>query len=193
MESSQFEGLRGDPTRHWDGEALSLAIAALPPAPLAQGSVELMLARGPAGERELPEEVVLTTAGGMPGDRWVSDPRSGPEDQLATTRADFARLVANGQALDLHGDNLYLQLDISASNLPVGSLIRLGQALLRVTPKAHNGCKKWAQRFGLPAMKLNLSPTHRILHLAGIYLQVLEDGRVRVGDDAVIIERGPDS
>ena len=51
-------------------------------------------------------------------------------------RTDFARVVANGQPLELHGDNLYLSLDLSASNLPIGSRVRVGEALLEVTPKA---------------------------------------------------------
>ena len=128
---------------------------------------------------------------GMPGDRWAKDPRYGPEYQLATTRTDFARVVANGQPLELHGDNLFLELDLSSENLPVGSLLRLGQALLRVTPKAHNGCKKYVQRFGLEAMQLNLDPKYRSLHLRGIYLCVVEDGVARVGDRVEVVERAP--
>jgi MOSC domain-containing protein YiiM len=127
----------------------------------------------------------------MPGDRWAVEKRYGPEFQLATTRADFARLIANGQRLELHGDNLYLTLDLSSENLPAGSLLRLGQALVQVTPQAHNGCKKWVQRFGLDAMQLNLAPTHRHLHLRGIYLRVVEAGPVSVGDTVVVASRGP--
>jgi MOSC domain-containing protein YiiM len=145
-----------------------------------------MVARGPNGERSLPGQVVLTPEGGMPADRWASQDRYGPEYQLATIRADIARLVANGQPLELHGDNLYLHLDLSERNLPAGSLLRLGDALLRVTHQAHNGCKKWVQRFGLDAMQLNLAPAYRQLHLRGIYLEVIEAGRVHLGDPVVV-------
>ena len=148
-----------------------------------------MVARGPSGERSLPERVILTRAGGMPGDRWAAQDRYGPEYQLAATRADVARTIANGQALELHGDNLFLWLDLSAENLPTGSLVRLGQALLQVTPQAHNGCKKWVQRFGLAPMQLNLDAAYKAMHLRGIYFRVLEDGRVATGDVAEVVER----
>lgn len=189
-DSLTFTGPRGDRTRHLSRAALETAIAALPAAPKDAGTLELLVARGPNGERELPESVVLTPEAGMPGDRWADQQRYGPEYQLATTRADFARLIANGQPLELHGDNLYLDLDLSSENLPAGSRLRLGQALVQVTPQAHNGCKKWVQRFGLDAMQLNLAPAHRHLHLRGIYLEVVEAGRVGVGDSVIVVDRG---
>jgi MOSC domain-containing protein YiiM len=58
-----------------------------------------------------------------------------------------------------------------------------------VTPQAHNGCKKWVQRFGLDAMQLNLAPNYRHLRLRGIYLRVVEEGTVRVGDPVVVVSR----
>jgi hypothetical protein len=174
-----------------DTAALRAALAALPPAPKNQGTLALMVARGPGGERQLPAEVLLTPEGGMPGDRWAKDGRYGPQFQLATTRVDFARVVANGQPLELHGDNLYVDLDISSVNLPPGSMVSLGEAVLRVTPQAHNGCKKWVQRFGLDAMQLNLAPDFRALHLRGMYFQVVESGRVRTGDTITVQSRRP--
>lgn len=184
-----FTGLRGDRTRHLSRAELEAAIAALPEAAKDAGTLELLVARGPNGERNLPRSVVLTPEGGMPGDRWSRESQYGPEFQLATARVDFARLIANGQPLELHGDNLYLTLDLSSDNLPAGSLLRLGQALVEVTPQPHNGCKKWVQRFGLDVMQLNLAPTHRHLHLRGIYLRVIEAGRVDVGDSVVVLSR----
>ena len=184
-----FVGLRGDQRRHLDRAALEAGIASLR-APLDDGEVVLMVARGPAGERQLPDDAVLTVEGGMPGDRWADQSAYGPDYQLATARADFARLIANGQLLELHGDNLFLDLDLSSHNLPAGTLLRAGQALLCVTPVPHNGCKKWVQRFGLGPMQLNLHPDYRALHLRGIYLRVVEEGRVRVGDRVRVVSRG---
>ena len=188
-ERLSFVGQRGDPSRHLARAALEAGLAALR-APLDEGAVALMVARGPAGERHLPAEAVLTVEGGMPGDRWAAQTKYGADYQLATTRADVARLIANGQSLELHGDNLYLDLDLSSHNLPPGTLLRAGESLLRVTPVAHDGCKKWVQRFGLCPMQLNLHPDYRALRLRGIYLRVIEGGRVRVGDRVRVISRG---
>jgi hypothetical protein len=185
----QFVGLRGDARRHLTREALEAGLAMLPHAPREHGRVDLLLARGANGERKLPQEAVLTVEGGMPGDRWFGNGRYGPDYQLATTRTDFANLIANGQPLALHGDNLFLTLDLSSDNLPTGTLLQLGEARVRVTPTAHNGCKKWVQRFGLPPMQLNLALHMRSTHLRGIYLQVVEDGTVRVGDAVRVLSR----
>ena len=188
-EQLSFDGLRGDRRLHLSRAELEARIARLPAPPRDRGTVDLLVARGPSGERFLHQATVLTRDGGMPGDRWLGNGRYGPNYQLATTRSDFARLVANGQPLELHGDNLYLNLELSSENLPTGTLVRLGEALTRVTPQAHNGCKKWVQRFGLDAMQLNLAPAYCHLHFRGIYLQVVEDGAVRVGDPVVVVSR----
>ncbi|MEO8185572.1 MAG: hypothetical protein ABI895_42740 [Deltaproteobacteria bacterium] len=185
----KFVGLRGDKRRHLDRGTLEAGIATAR-APLDEGTVELLVARGEGGERCIANEACLTLRDGMPGDRWAMQDKYGPDFQLATTRADFARLFANGQPLELHGDNLYLHLDLSKSNLPPGSRIRAGEALLEVTPVAHDGCKKWVQRFGLCPMQLNLDPAYRALRLRGLYLRVVEEGRVRIGDRATVILRG---
>lgn len=189
-DSLHFEGARGDQRQHLDREELEARIAALPSAPLDRGVVSLLVARPSVGERHLPTKAMLTPDGGMPGDRWAADDRYGPQYQLATTQTDMARLIANGQPLELHGDNLFLTLDLSAANLPTGSVLSMGEARLCVTPKAHNGCKKWVQRFGLDAMQLNMSATYRPRHLRGIYLRVIEAGLVRVGDIVEVLERG---
>lgn len=185
----QFVGPRGDSRRHLDRHALEAALAALSPAATDAGRVDLMLARGPAGERVWHERALLTVNGGMPGDRWVDDDRYGPDYQLATTRTDVARAIANGQDLALHGDNLFLSLDLSTENLPHGSLLQLGDAQVCVTPIAHNGCKKWAQRFGLAPMQLNMAVHMRPHRLRGIYLRVVQDGMVQVGDSVRVLSR----
>lgn len=188
-ERLQFTGQRGDVGRHLDRGALVRALDDLTPAPTDEGVVDLLVARGPQGERELPTRAQLTVEGGMPGDRWAGEEKYGPSYQLATTRTDVARLIANGQPLELHGDNLYLSLDISAENLPVGTTLQLGDAQVVVTPQEHNGCKKWVQRFGLAPMQLNMASSHRSRRLRGIYLRVVSDGVVGVGDAVRVLSR----
>lgn len=186
-----FDGLRGDRARHWRNAELVDALAALPPRPRDEGELRLLVARGATGERQELGSAMLSVEDGLSEDRWRHDPRYGPDYQLATICEPVARLIARGQPLSLHGDNLHVDLDLSSSNLPTGSQLRIGQARLEVTPVAHNGCKKWVQRFGLAPMQLHLAPSHRHLRLRGLYLRVVEPGRVTVGDPVRVLERGP--
>ena len=192
-ESLRFDGIRGDARQHLSRVQLEAAFAELAPAPLDHGTVGLLVSRPAVGVRDMPQQALLTVDGGMPGDRWATDDRYGPAYQLATTQLDRANVIANGQPLELHGDNLYLDLDLSSENLPTGSVVKMGSALLQVTPQAHNGCKKWVQRFGLDVMQMSMDAAHRAMHLRGIYLQVIEAGTVRVGDAVVVVSRGESS
>jgi len=187
--SLTITGLRGDPTRHMDRRQLIDALRNLEPPPKDEGRVALLVARGTEGERHVLDEAVLSAEGGMPGDRWAHQDAYGTDYQVATTNHAVAALIANGQPLELHGDNLFLDLDLSLVNLPVGTELVVGQARMRVTPQAHNGCKKWVQRFGLAAMQLNMAPEWRAHRLRGIYLRVVTSGLVRAGDPVVVQAR----
>ena len=87
----------------------------------------------------------------------------------------------------LAGDQLYLDLDLSVANLPVGTLLALGSAVLEVTPPPHTGCLKFVARFGVEAMKFVNSPVGRQLNLRGINARVVQSGGIRIGDVATKI------
>ena len=125
----------------------------------------------------------------MPGDGWATRPPRDPEAQLAVVRLDVASLVANGQPVELFGDNLYVTLDISAANLPVGTRLRVGEALVEVTPKPHNGCLKFRDRFGADALRFVQEKATRDQNRRGIYWKVVEPGRVAQGDAIEVVER----
>ena len=91
--------------------------------------------------------------------------------------------------LTVFGDILFLALDLSVENLPTGSRLRLGRALLEVTVKPHNGCRKFAARFGHDALRLVANPQLRHRNLRGIYLCVVEAGEVAVGDAVAVVSR----
>ena len=82
----------------------------------------------------------------------------------------------------LAGDQLFIDLDLSGANLPAGTQLALGSAIIEVTPEPHTGCGKFVSRFGVDAMKFVNSPTGRRLHLRGINAKVVQPGVVRVGD-----------
>ena len=146
------------------------------------GRVALIVRRGDGGCRESLERVRVTSDAGVPGDAWGRRVDPQPEAQIAVMQRDMAELIANGQPLLLFGDNLFLELDLSRSNLPLGTRVRAGRATLEVTPKAHNGCHKFEARFGAAARRFVNMQDLRHRNLRGIYMRVVEDGEVALGD-----------
>jgi MOSC domain-containing protein YiiM len=82
----------------------------------------------------------------------------------------------------LAGDQLFIDLDVSAENLPPGTRLALGSAVIEVTNQPHTGCKKFAARFGLDALKFVNSPVGRQLQLRGVNARVRQAGVIRIGD-----------
>ncbi len=133
-------GPLGDPSHHRPFAELEQAMRKLPPAPKDDGRVALVVARRADGVRETPEHVHLTPEDGVPGDRWGRMNRSDADSQLAVMRRDIAELIANGQPITLAGDNLFVDLDLSASNLPTASRLRVGESVVEVSPEPHKVC-----------------------------------------------------
>jgi MOSC domain-containing protein YiiM len=131
--------------------------------------------------------VRLSREEGVPGDGWTRRPPRDPEAQLAVMRRDVAELIANGQPLTLFGDNLFVDLDVSAANLPAGTRLRVGGALVEMTAKPHDGCSKFKGRFGQDALRFVQAPSTRSSNLRGVYWKVLEPGDVCVGDPIEVL------
>jgi len=182
-------GPEGDPSRHLQLAALAQGLASLAPSPRDRGVVRAIARRRADGERELPDRVVLTPDEGVPGDGWARRPPRDPEAQLAVMSHAVAMLIANGQPITHFGDNLYVELDLDAANLPVGTRLRVGEAVVVVTPKPHNGCAKFQQRFGADALRFVQAPATRHRNLRGIYWRVEAPGEVSVGARIELLAR----
>jgi hypothetical protein len=179
----------GDTTRHRSGAALETALQALPPAARDHGRLLLIVCRYADGVRDACERVRVTCEDGVPADGWSRRPPRDPEAQIAVMRHDVATLIANGQPLTVFGDNLFVDLDISAANLPAATRIRVGDAVVEVTPKPHNGCVKFKGRFGTDALQFVRAPPTRDQNLRGIYWKVIAPGDIWLGAPIAVLAR----
>jgi len=179
---------RGDPSRHLALDALEAGARALPAPPRDDGTLALIVRRRADGARETPPAVVLG-AEGVPGDDWTRRPPRDADAQLAVMWQPLAALVANGQPLTVFGDNLFVDLDLSRANLPAGTRLRVGEALVEVTPKPHDGCAAFRARFGADALRFVQAPATRALNRRGVYWKVVEPGAAAVGAAIRVVSR----
>jgi MOSC domain-containing protein YiiM len=181
---------QGDAATFLTLPVLEARLAALPAAPRTGGRVVSLVSRQDGGRRVLLDRATMTPEAGIPGDRWGRGSRPNPEAQLTVMQRDVAELIANGQPLELFGDNVVLDLDLSNENLPTGSRLRAGGVTLEVTALPHNGCKKFRARFGPDALRLVSDQAIRHRNLRGVYMKVVESGEIAPGDTVTVISRG---
>jgi len=158
--------------------------------PADEGTVELIVRRPAEDEREILDEGELDVGEGLVGDSWRARGSRGTKDgsahtgmQLTVTNARVIALLAGDRdRWPLAGDQLYVDLDLSADNLPPGTRLALGSAVIEVTDVPHTGCAKFSRRFGSDAIRFVNSRVGRALHLRGINARVVERGTVRQWD-----------
>lgn len=154
------------------------------------GTVELIVRRPAIDEREVLDEAHLDSEVGLVGDNWLvkgsssmPDGSSNPLGQITLMNARAAALIAGERdRWPLAGDQFYVDLDLSGTNLPPGTSLALGSAVIEVTEKPHTGCQKFSGRFGLEALRLLNTPEGRELNLRGINTKVVQPGTVSTGD-----------
>jgi MOSC domain-containing protein YiiM len=159
-------------------------------APADGGTVELIARRPAEDERELLTEARLDTHEGLVGDTWLvrgsrhtADGGPNPESQITLMNARAAAAIAGErQHWALAGDQIYVDLDLSQTNLPPGSRIQIGSAVIEFSETPHTGCAKFSARFGNDALRFVNSPVGRELRLRGANCRVVMAGVVRPGD-----------
>jgi hypothetical protein len=173
-------------TKHLTTSELEAGLDDIRRAPKDSGLVEMIVRRPAVGERELLEEGELAPAEGLVGDSWqlrYGERTPNPEVQLTLMNARVTALVAQDKSRwPLAGDQVYVDLDLSDENLPAGTRLAIGSAVIEISAIPHTGCAKFVERFGMDAMNFVNSTEGRSMHLRGINCRVVDPGTFRVGD-----------
>ena len=164
-------------------------------APKNQGEVNMLVIRPKSNHREVLPEVEASPEEGFHGDRWALGKNEDPEHLAQITLMNYRvlSLIAfnDEERMALAGDNIVVDLDLSEENLRPGDKITIGEVELEITPQPHNGCKKFAERFGAEALGYINAMARRHLHYRGIYAKITKAGKIRKGDKLVkmLVER----
>jgi hypothetical protein len=152
-------------------------------APRESGTVEMIACRPAVDERVELESAELDVARGLVPDSWSTRKSPNPKAQVTMMNARAAQLVAGDRSRwALAGDQLFVDFDLSPSNLPPGTRLAIGSAVLEVSDQPHLGCLKFTARFGAAARELANSPEGTALSMRGINTRVVQGGMVRRGD-----------
>ncbi len=179
--------------KHLSMEELEAGLDEIRKSPKENGVLEMIVRRPEIGEREVLESAELSTELGLIGDNWktrgssrTTDGFGHPEMQLNIMNSRCIALLARSKdRWKLAGDQLYIDMELSDENLPPGTQLKIGTAIIEVTAIPHTGCKKFTGRFGLDAVKFVNSTTGKKLHLRGINAKVVRAGTVKVGEIAI--------
>ncbi len=175
---------------HLSTAALKAGLGDVRDSPSDGGTVELIVRRPAVDEREVLAAGMLDVQAGLVGDTWpargskrTADGSPHPGMQLTVMNSRAALLVARDpDRRMLAGDQLYVDLDLSPANLPPGTRLAVGSAVIEVTDQPHLGCAKFAARFGADAWRFVNSRVGRQLRLRGLNARVIVAGTVRSGD-----------
>jgi len=154
------------------------------------GVLNLIVSRPAVGERVIHQSAELSLTEGLVGDTWnirgsrhTDDGSSHPECQINIMNSRAIALVAQlPDRWSLAGDQLFIDLNLGPANLPIGTQLAMGTAVIEVTSPPHTGCDKFKARFGHDATLFVNSPAGRELNLRGINAKVVRPGTIRTGD-----------
>lgn len=154
------------------------------------GSVLLIVRRPATEERELISQGRLIPASGLEGDNWrergstsMPDGSANPEAEITLMNTRVIQALTQDETRwALAGDQFFVDFDLSEENIPAGTRLALGSAIVEVSPLPHNGCKKFSERFGVDALKFISMAENKPLRMRGINAKIIQAGEVKQGD-----------
>ncbi len=168
---------------HLSLQEIAACIEDLKGSPRDEGRLDYIVLRPGIDRRTELQEAELSPEEGLFGDRWSKEENPDRDTQISVINSRFLRAIAGEEErMLLSGDNLIIDLDLSEENMPTGTRVRIGTAILEVTWHPHNGCSKFKHRFGADAMQTVNSETMKQMRLRGLFMTIIEGGKVRVGD-----------
>jgi len=157
------------------------------------GEVTLLVVRPPCedgGLRETPSSISLTPEGGIEGDKWAESEERLIEAQVSLINVHVVRsLAGSDDRMALSGDNLVVDLDLTEENLPAGTVLRIGSAMLEVSAIPHEPCASFKDRYGATAAKKVGRANRKGKRGRGVMTRILEAGEIKVGDGIIVVRQ----
>ncbi len=179
-----------DIVTHLNSEQLDAGLDHIRQSPADSGQLLMIVRRPDIDQREVLADGTLDVDVGLVGDTWMDrgsastpDGSSNPEAQITIINSRALDLMAQSEdRWQLSGDQLVVDMDITMENLPTGTQLSIGSAVVEISEKPHTGCVKFADRFGNDALRFVSTPLGRDIRLRGVNTRVVQSGTIRKGD-----------
>ena len=164
-------------------------VAHIQASPADNGIIEAIYCRPATDQRQALTQAQLNCEVGLVGDNWLA--RGHWDKPGADALLDVQITLMNARAIQLiaktkerwqlAGDQFFVDLDLSPQNLPIGTQLALGDAVIEITAEPHLGCNKFKQRFGQAAVMFVNTDIGKSLNARGVNAKVITPGTVAVG------------
>ena len=177
--------------RHLNTDELEAGLEEALTSPTDEGIVNLIVCRPDVGQRKVLQSAEFSLEIGLVGDNWSKKPYSKspdggphPEMQVTMINSRVLDLITAGDSsrMAVPGDQLVVDFDLSRENIPPGTKLNIGSAIIEVTEAPHTGCAQFVGWFGDDAMRFVNSSRGRELCLRGINSKVVQPGVISLGD-----------
>ena len=177
--------------RHLNTDELEAGLEEALTSPTDEGIVNLIVCRPDVGQRKVLQSAEFSLEIGLVGDNWSKKPYSKspdggphPEMQVTMINSRVLDLITAGDSsrMAVPGDQLVVDFDLSRENIPPGTKLNIGSAIIEVTEAPHTGCAQFVGWFGADAMRFVNSSRGRELCLRGINSKVVQPGVISQGD-----------